>query len=331
MNIDDFNYYLPKELIAQEPAKPRTSSRLMVLVKDRIVHDRFYNIANYLEKGDVLVLNESKVLRARIKGRKESGGKVELMIDDNFGDCIFKGRIKKGDRLIFNKGVSGGVLERKDNRVMVRFNKKIEDIMDNIGELPLPPYIKKPLKKDSQYQTVYSKKIGSLACPTAGLHFDKNLLRKLRKKGVRVAKVCLHVSWDSFLPVKEKDYKKHKIHGEFCSLDKKDADLINNAKRLFVVGTTTLRTLESFARNGKVFAGKKFTRLFVYPGYKFKLEYYGLITNFHFPRSSLLLLVGAFYGREKILMAYREAIKNRYRFYSLGDAMLLLKENSQPQ
>lgn len=331
MNINYFNYYLPKELIAQQPAEPRTHSRLMVSKWDNIIHDRFYNIINYLKKDDVLVINETKVMKVRIKGKKQSGGKIELMLDGNEGNAVIKGESKINGELIFSKKIRGKIIEKSENKIKVKFNKSIPEIIDKIGELPTPPYIKKPLEKDSQYQTIYAKKQGSLACPTAGLHFDKELLDKIRKKGVKIAKVCLHVSWDTFLPIREEDFSKHKIHGEYCEIDKKNVDIINKAKRLFVVGTTTLKTLETFSEGIKVLAGKKISKLFIYPGYKFKLKYSGLITNFHLPKSTLILLVSAFYGREKILKAYDIAIKERYKFYSLGDAMLLINENSQPQ
>lgn len=323
-NLEDFNYNLPKELIAQEPANPRTHSRLMVVNDNKIVHDRFYNILNYLEKGDVLVINETKVKKVRIKGIKQTQGKIELMLEDK-RTAIIKGKVKKGDILFFPKNIQCKVLEKKENRLKVKFNKPLNYIISEIGELPTPPYIKKPLEKDSQYQTIYAKKQGSLAAPTAGLHFDNNLLIKLKKKGIKIAKVCLHVSWDTFLPVREQDFTKHKMHGEYCEIDKKNTDLINKAKRLFVVGTTTLKTLETLAKNKKIIPSKKTSRLFIYPGYKFKLNYKGLITNFHLPKSTLILLVSAFHNREKILAAYNIAVKEKYRFYSLGDAMLIIK------
>jgi S-adenosylmethionine:tRNA ribosyltransferase-isomerase len=253
------------------------------------------------------------------------------MLEDNKGTAMVKGKVKQGDILFFPKKIEGRILEKNENKLKVEFNKPIDTIIRSIGELPTPPYIKKRLENDSQYQTVYSKKQGSLAAPTAGLHFDKDLLKKIKNKGVKIAKVCLHVSWDTFLPVREKDFSQHKMHGEYCEINKKNADIINNAKRLFVVGTTTLKTLESLSDNSKIIPSKKISELFIYPGYKFKLEYAGLITNFHLPRSTLILLVSAFYDRERILRAYDIAVRQKYRFYSLGDAMLLLRENSHPQ
>jgi S-adenosylmethionine:tRNA ribosyltransferase-isomerase len=331
MNLDDFDYYLPKELIAQEPAEPRTNSRLMVLQGNTITNTKFYKLIDYLNKGDVLVLNETKVIRSRIKGKKSTGGKIELMLEDNKGTAMVKGKVKQGDILFFPKKIEGRILEKNENKLKVEFNKPIDTIIRSIGELPTPPYIKKRLENDSQYQTVYSKKQGSLAAPTAGLHFDKDLLKKIKNKGVKIAKVCLHISWDTFLPVRENDFSQHKMHGEYCEINKKNADIINSAKRLFVVGTTTLKTLESLSDNSKIIPSKKISELFIYPGYKFKLEYTGLITNFHLPRSTLILLVSAFYGIKRILRAYNLAVKQKYRFYSLGDAMLLLRENSHPQ
>jgi len=328
-SIDDYDYDLPKELIAQEQIKPRTHSRLMVLKNNKIIHDRFCNIINYLKKDDILVINETKVLRIKLSGKKETGGKISLMLvlkkDNHTAECVFKGNLKQGNLLYFSKGIKGEITKRKENKVEVKFNKSINHIIKTIGKLPLPPYIKKDLKNEEDYQTVYAKKLGSFASPTAGLHFDKKLLKKIKNKGIKIAKICLHVSFDTFLPIKEKDFTKHKMHGEYCFINKKNAEIINKAKRLFVVGTTTLRTLETMTHKGKVKPGKKFTTLFIYPGYKFKLKYKGLITNFHLPKSTLLLLVSAFYGREKILRAYKEAIKHKYRFYSLGDAMLLVK------
>ncbi|MBS3077722.1 tRNA preQ1(34) S-adenosylmethionine ribosyltransferase-isomerase QueA [Candidatus Pacearchaeota archaeon] len=323
MKLSDFNYNLPRELIAQRPAVPRTHSRLMVLKNNSIKHDFFYNLPNYLQEGDVLVINETKVLKIKLEGKKRSGGKVELMLEDEKGNAIIKGKAKSQDKIIFDNNIVSEIINKNSNKVFLEFNIPINEVIEKIGKLPIPPYIKIPLKKDEEYQTIFAEKEGSFAAPTAGLHFDSSLLQKLHDKGVKLAKVCLHVSWDTFLPVLEEDPTKHEMHGEVCEIDKENADIINKAKRLFVVGTTTLRTLESFAENGKVAPGKKLTKIFIYPGYKFKLSYTGLITNFHLPKSTLLMMISAFLSREKILKAYELAVKEKYRFFSLGDAMLI--------
>lgn len=332
MNIEEFNFYLPKELIAQRPVEPRTHSNLMIVENDKISHKKFYDIVNYFQEGDVLVLNETKVKKIKLSGKKESGGTVEFMLDGEKGDAIVKGRVKVGTKIIFSEKISGVIIEKNENKVKIKFNSSMKDVIDSVGKLPTPPYIKEEIKKDSEYQTVFANKEGSIACPTAGLHFDEELLRELEGKGVKFAKVCLHVSWDTFLPVEVKDYERHKMHGEYCEIDEENAKIINSAKRLFVLGTTAMRTLESLSmEDGKIYAGNKITEIFIYPGYNFNLKYSGLITNFHLPKSTLLLMISAFFGKEKILKAYRVAVENNYRFFSLGDAMFLLKENSQPQ
>lgn len=325
MNIQDFNYNLPKELIAQRPAVPRTSSRLMVLQNNTIKHDMFYNLPDYLQEGDVLVINETKVLRIKVEGSKRYGGKVELMLEPNSPYATVKGRVKIGDVVSFDYGFCCCITEKQGNKVKLEFNSSQEEIIRQIGKLPTPPYIKTPIKSDEEYQTAYANQEGSFAAPTAGLHFDSALLEKIKNKGVKIARVCLHVSWDTFLPVHEEDPTKHEMHGEWCEIDEENTELINKSKRLFVVGTTSLRTLESLAQNGKIQAGKKLTKIFIYPGYKWKLNYSGLITNFHLPKSTLLMMISAFYDREKILAAYNLAVKEKYRFFSLGDAMLILK------
>jgi len=333
-SLEDYNYNLPKEFIAQEQAKPRTHSKLMVVKKNGdIVHDRFYNIINYLEKDDVLVINDSKVVKAKLTGKKETGGKIELLME-NHNSCMVKGHVQKGTKIIFENGIIGEITEKNGAYCKIKFNKPVDEIIKEIGQLPLPPYIKKKIKSDSEYQTVYSKKEGSLAAPTAGLHFDEELLKKIKQKGIKISRICLHVSFSTFLPIKETDFTKHKMHAESFEISKESADLINNRKgRLFVVGTTSLRALETAAdKKGIIHPGKSISKIFIYPGYKFKNKIDGMITNFHLPKSTLLLLVSALFGREKIFKAYEEAKKNNYRFFSLGDAMLLLlNENSQPQ
>jgi len=325
MKLSDFDYNLPKELIAQSPAKPRTHSRLMVLHYDKIEHKKFYELLDYFKAGDVLVMNETKVLKIKLSGKKETGGKIELMLEGLNGEAIVKGKLKIGNKIIFDKNIFGIVKEKSENKIKLEFNLPIKEVIEKIGKLPIPPYIKKELNSDSEYQTVFAKKEGSIACPTSGLHFDDKLLKKLENKGVKFAKVCLHVSFDTFLPVEVEEVKKHKMHGEYCEINEKNAKIINSAKRLFVLGTTALRTLESLSKpDKKVYAGSKITEIFIYPGYKFNLKYAGLITNFHLPKSTLLMMISAFYGKEKIFEAYKIAVKEKYRFFSLGDAMFLL-------
>lgn len=326
MKLSEFDYDLPKELIAQRPANPRTHSRLMVLRDDKIEHKKFYEIVEYFKAGDVLVLNETKVLKIKLIGKKETGGKVELMLEGEDGTAIIKGRAKVGNKILFDKKITGIIEYKNENKVKIKFNLPVQEVIEKIGKLPTPPYIKKEIKSDSEYQTVFAKKAGSFACPTAGLHFDEELLKKLQDKGVKLAKVCLHVSFDTFLPVEVEKIEEHKMHGEYCEVDEENAKIINSAKRLFVLGTTAMRTLESLSKpDGKIYAGNKVTKIFIYPGYKFNLNYAGLITNFHLPKSTLLMMISAFYGKEKIFSAYKIAVKEKYRFFSLGDAMFLIK------
>ncbi|MFH1802444.1 MAG: tRNA preQ1(34) S-adenosylmethionine ribosyltransferase-isomerase QueA [archaeon] len=325
MKLSDFDYELPKELIAQRPANPRTHSRLLVLKNNQLQHKHFYNLPDYLQEGDVLVLNETKVLPIKVTGKKETGGKIELMLQPNSKTATVKGKVKIGDILQFPKNIKATINTKKDNKITLDFNLPLEQVMQKIGQLPTPPYIKTPIKSDDEYQTIYANKQGSFAAPTAGLHFDSALLTKIKDKGVKIAKVCLHVSWDTFLPVQETEIEKHIMHGELCEIDQENADIINNAKRVFVVGTTTLRTLESFAENNKIHTGKKTTKIFIFPGYEWQFSYTALITNFHLPKSTLLMMISAFYGRKKILEAYEVAVKEKYRFYSLGDAMLIFR------
>lgn len=326
MKISEFDYQLPKELIAQRPANPRTHSNLMVLKDNKIEHKKFYEIVDYFEKGDVLVLNETKVMKIKIIGKKETGGKIEIMLEGNEGKGVLKGKAKVGNKILFDKNITGIIEEKKENEIKIKFNFPINEVIKKIGKLPTPPYIKKELKSDSEYQTVFAKKEGSFACPTSGLHFDEELLKKIQEKGVKIAKVCLHVSFDTFLPVECEEIEKHEMHGEYCEIDEENAKIINNAKRLFVLGTTALRTLESLSKEDrKIYASNKITKLFIYPGYKFKLKYAGLITNFHLPKSTLLMMISAFYAKEKIFKAYKIAVEKKYRFFSLGDAMFLIK------
>lgn len=357
MKLSDFNYKLDKRFIAQRPVEPKDHSKLMVVKYGKIEHKYFYNLVDYLKKDDVLVINETKVLPNKIVGNKATGGKAELIINKTlknskriFGapkipqgffsetknsicECIIKTRKPKiGTEFIFKNNINGKIIDKKGNLFIVKFNKNINKLIEKIGELPTPPYVKSKIRKDSEYQTIYSKAEGSLAAPTAGLHFTQNLLKKLKNNGVKIARLTLHISFGTFSHIREEDFTKHKMDPEYFSIRKKDAETINKRKgRLFVVGTTSLKALESLNNGGKIAAKSGYSDLFIYPGYKFKTKVDGFITNFHLPKSSLLLLTCAFYGRKNVLNAYEEATRRNYGFFSFGDAMLLLKENSHPQ
>lgn len=340
MDIKDFYYDLPNELIAQTPLKDRAASRLMVLNREtgEILHRHFYDIVDYLNKGDCLVMNNTKVIPARLYGTKEnSGGKIEFLllkrIDVNTWEVILRPgkKAKVGSRFVFGNGaLNAEIIEvRDDGNRIVRFEFEgiWEELLDKLGEMPLPPYIKEKLKDKNRYQTVYSKIEGSAAAPTAGLHFTDELLDKLRKKGVKIAFVTLHVGLGTFRPVSVDKIEDHKMHSEFYEISPKAANTINetrkNGGRIVCVGTTSVRTLESSSNdNGIVAAGSGDTAIFIYPGYKFKTVD-SLITNFHLPESTLLMLISAFYDRDSIMKAYHEAIAEKYRFFSFGDAMFI--------
>ena len=319
-------YKLPSNLIAQESVKPRDSSRLMV-VSDKIEYRHFFDMVDYLSKGDVLVLNETKVFCSRFKGAKLSGSPVEITVVSNFGrkcKCYIKGKPRVGNIIKVGK-YKGEIVSVEFDLFSMEFNVNVSKIMKEVGEMPVPPYIKKKLEKQSSYQTVYSRKKGSVAAPTAGLHFTKRLLKQLEKKGVKIVKVLLHVGMGTYLPLR--DLKAHKMHKEYFEVSSLAAKQINGRKgKLVAVGTTSLRALESSSKNGKVFASKGETGIFIKPGYKFQSGVDNLITNFHLPNTSLLLLVQAFAGKSLIKKVYSLAVKMKYRFYSLGDAMLLTKK-----
>jgi S-adenosylmethionine:tRNA ribosyltransferase-isomerase len=339
MKLSEFYYELPKHLIAQKPIMPRDSSKLMVLSGNKIRHRSFRDLKEYLDSGDILVLNDSKVLPARIFGRKETGGKVEALLvtreAENTWECLIKGKnIKENSRLVFgDKDLFGTVKERiEGGRYRLEFepSKDFGRELQRIGTMPTPPYIKEVLKDQNRYQTVYAEKEGSIAAPTAGLHFTNDFLAELENSGVVIVKLTLHVSVGTFLPVKKKYIKEHKMEPEYFKIDAESARIINTAKlnnkRIIVVGTTSLKALESACdKSGMISKYKGESDLFIYPGYDFKFKYDGLLTNFHLPKSTLLMLVCAFAGKDSIFEAYSEAMANSYRFYSFGDAMLICK------
>lgn len=332
----DFYYDLPEELIAQTPAEPRDSSRLMKVDRQsgEITHDRFYNICKYLKKGDLLVMNDSRVFPARIFGQKrDTGVPCEFLLLkrrglDEWETMVRPGRrLKPGVAVEFPEGLSAEILETLDggNR-LVRFsyNGEFFDILDRIGQMPLPPYITEKLKDKDRYNTIYCRETGSAAAPTAGLHFTEKEFAECREKGIDTAFVTLHVGLGTFRPVKEDNILDHKMHTEHYSIPRDTAEKIRLCKqrggRVIAVGTTSCRTLESAAQSGKAVDD---TSIFIYPGYEFKCID-GLITNFHLPESTLIMLVSAFLGREKTLAAYRTAIEEKYRFFSFGDAMMII-------
>lgn len=339
MNKSDFNYELPERLIAQTPLERRDSSRLMHLDRQSgaVEHRKFYNIKDYLRPGDCLVLNDSRVLPARLIGSRPSGGSIELVLLRDLGDgrweCLSRpGRkTKPGQEIIFGDGELTAVVENVidgGNRI-VKFNYTgvFLEVLERLGKMPLPPYIKEELQDAERYQTVYSRELGSAAAPTAGLHFTKELLNEIEQMGVKVCYVTLHVGLGTFRPVKEERIEDHDMHSEFCMVSEETAAVISETKRaggrVIAVGTTSCRTLESFAKDdGTIDATAAWTNIFIYPGYKFKCID-ALITNFHLPESTLIMLVSALAGRENVLNAYKIAVNEEYRFFSFGDAMLI--------
>ena len=340
MKTRDFWYDLPEELIAQTPLAQRDSSRLLVMDRrsGQINHNHFFDIVDYLKDGDCLVMNDSRVLPARLLGNRPTGGAVELLLLKDLGDkkweCLAKpGRkLQAGQEVIFGDGkLTATILEVQDdgNRVVeFHYDGIFLEILEQLGKMPLPPYIKAELKNQERYQTVYSREIGSAAAPTAGLHFTNELLDKIRSKGVKTAFVTLHVGLGTFRPVKVDEVTDHHMHAELCMISKETAELLNETKRnggrVICVGTTSCRTLESLVNDDGSFEEKsKWTEIFIYPGYTFKAMD-GLITNFHLPESTLVMLVSAFSSRENVLNAYEHAVKEKYRFFSFGDAMCIL-------
>ena len=340
MKTSDFNFELPPELIAQTPIAQRDESRLLTLDKytGEIAHHNFFDLPSMLRKGDCLVLNNSRVLPARLIGKREPGGgavEIVLLVDrgDNVWECLVRpGRkVRPGVRLSFGDGLlKAEVTEVKEggNR-LIRFEYEgiFLELLEKLGKMPLPPYIKEELQDSERYQTVYSKEIGSAAAPTAGLHFTNELLERIKSMGVKVCYVTLHVGLGTFRPVKVDDILEHEMHSEFCVIPAETADIINKTKReggrVICVGTTSCRTIESWAaEDGTMKETSGWTNIFIYPGYKFKVLDC-LITNFHLPESTLIMLVSALAGRENVLNAYRHAVEERYRFFSFGDAMFI--------
>lgn len=342
MNIEDFDFELPEGLIAQTPLKDRDRSRLMVLNRKTgdVTHHHFRDILQYLEKGDCLVLNDTKVLPARLYGvKKDTGAKIEVLLlhqeENDTWEVLTKPakRVKVGTEIYFGDGLLKAVcIDEKDHggRVLsFQYDGIFYEVLDQLGEMPLPPYIKEQLTEKERYQTVYAREEGSAAAPTAGLHFTKELLEEVKSMGVTIAFITLHVGLGTFRPVNVDKIEEHEMHSEFYHMSKETADTLNHIKssggRIISVGTTSTRTLETIARdkNGKFVESSGWTDIFIYPPYEFK-AIDGLITNFHLPKSTLIMLVSALIDRETILKAYKEAVKEKYRFFSFGDAMLIL-------
>lgn len=339
MRVQDFDYNLPQELIAQHPIEPRDNSRLMVVDKQlkEFSHYLFKDIIELLNPGDVLIVNKTKVIPARLFGVKEgTGAKIEFLLLNRKETDIWEVLIRPGKRLkvsqrvIFGDGMLIGelleVLPNGNRMVKFYFTGIFENVLDQLGQMPLPPYITEELKDQERYQTVYAKESGSAAAPTAGLHFTEELLSEIREKGIEILEIVLHVGLGTFRPVKTEKVEEHTMHTEYYMIEQETAAKINAAKargaRIIAVGTTVSRTLEAAAENGKVKAGAGWTDIFIYPGYKFKIVD-ALITNFHFPKSTLLMLVSALADKDLIMKAYSEAVKEKYRFFSFGDAMFI--------
>ena len=341
MKTQDFYFDLPPELIAQTPIVKRDASRLLVLPKEEgtLAHRHFYDLTDYLRPGDCLILNDSRVLPARLLGQRLPGGgacEVLLLIDrgDNVWECLVRPgkRLRRGARVSFGDGKLKGEIvdELPDGNRLVKFEYEgiFLEVLDALGKMPLPPYIKAELQDRERYQTVYSRVVGSAAAPTAGLHFTPELLEKVQEMGVSLGYVTLHVGLGTFRPVKEENILDHDMHSEYCVIPPETAELINRTKanggRVICVGTTSCRTIESWAgEDGHMEPSAGWTKIFIYPGYRFKVLD-GLITNFHLPESTLLMLVSALAGRERVLEAYKEAVAEQYRFFSFGDAMLIV-------
>lgn len=339
MKTSDFNYYLPEELIAQTPLEKRDFSRLLHLdkVTGEVEHKHFFDLPDYLREGDCLVLNDSRVLPARLIGKRETGGVVEVVLlrdkGNNIWECLTRPgkKTKPGTKLIFGEGELTAIVtdcaEGGNKLLQFKYEGIFLEVLERLGKMPLPPYIKTELQDQERYQTVYSREVGSAAAPTAGLHFTEELMDIIAKKGIKICYVTLHVGLGTFRPVKCEDIESHEMHSEFCIIPEDTARLVTETKksggRVVAVGTTSCRTLESFAKeDGTLEEGSGFTDIFIYPGYKFKCID-ALVTNFHLPESTLVMLVSALAGRDHVLAAYAEAVEEKYRFFSFGDAMFI--------
>ena len=339
MNINEYDFSLPKNLIAETPNSIRDNCRLLVLNKENgeLEHKKFKDIIDYLESGDVLVLNETKVIPARLIGTKtETEAKMEILllknIENNIWECIAKPakRLKVGTTIEFSNNLKARVIKIENEgiiQVELVYEGNLYEILDSIGEMPLPPYIHKKLKNNADYQTVYAKTAGSAAAPTAGLHFTEDLLKKIEEKGIKICKITLHIGLGTFRPVQTENIKDHKMHSEYYCISEESAKILQDAKyndnKIYAVGTTCVRTLETvFKEHDKFKASSGDTDIFIYPGFEFR-AIDGIITNFHLPKSTLIMLVCAFAGKDHIMKAYKEAIENEYRFFSFGDAMFI--------
>ena len=338
MLLKDFDYELPEELIAQTPIEPRNASRLMVLNKDSetIEHHHFYELQKFLKAGDTLIFNDTRVIPARLIGHRESGGKVEVLllrrIEGNKWETLVKPGKKAavGNRIKFGEELNCKVIDNTDcggRIVEFEYEGIFEEILDRLGETPLPPYIHEKLENGERYQTVYNRERGAAAAPTAGLHFTEEQMKELEETGINLGYITLHVGLGTFRPVKFENIEEHEMHEEFYTIPQETVDLIRKTKeaggRVIAVGTTSIRALESAAETGELQAKTGATKIFIYPGYQFKVID-GIITNFHLPKSTLIMLISAFAGRDFILRAYKEAVKERYRFFSFGDAMIIM-------
>lgn len=341
MLVTDFDYDLPQELIAQHPMEPRDHSRLLVVDKKtgEIEHKHFYNLVNYLKPGDVLVFNDTRVIPARLHGTKDTGAHVEVFLltrrDATDWEVLVRPgkKLQVGAKINFSDELSCEVIEHTDfggRVVRFKYDGIFEEILDRLGETPLPPYITAPLEDKERYQTVYNRERGSAAAPTAGLHFTKELLKKIKDIGCEEVFVTLHVGLGTFRPVSEAKIEDHKMHKEFYTVSQEAADAVNKAKaegrRIIAVGTTAVRTLEAAGADGQLHAGSSWTNIFIYPGYKFRLVD-DLVTNFHLPQSTLLMLVSTLSTREIMLQTYKKAVEEKYRFFSFGDAMFITELN----
>jgi S-adenosylmethionine:tRNA ribosyltransferase-isomerase len=337
MKLNEFHYDLPDKLIAQHPLENRAEAKLLILDRKTgaIMHRRFYEIVEYLSNGDVLVLNDTKVFKARLFGKKETGARIEVfIISYNQNECVAfvrpGRRIKERTPIVFTDGISAEIKHRAQGRYYLEFSKPVDEVIKHLGKVPLPHYIKRPAEKkdEEEYQTIYARKTGSVAAPTAGLHFTKKILEALEKQGVRIVYITLHIGPGTFKPIRSEDITKHYMDPEFIEVDEKSAEAINSGTRIIGVGTSVARTLEFIAlknadNDKKIITFSGYADLFIYPGFKFRVLD-SLITNFHLPCSTPLLLVCAFAGKELIFKAYKEVVEQRYRFLSYGDAMLII-------